>query len=78
MPAIIRPRNADGSFGQAQKFGQGLTDKEKLAKVEAENSALAETNEALALALIDLDIQREADKAEMQTALIEIIEMGGI
>lgn len=36
MPAIIRPRNADGSFGQAQKFGQGLTEQEQIEMLGAQ------------------------------------------
>lgn len=57
---------------------QAQKEREELAQKDAVIGELQATNESLMLALIDLDAQREADKAEMQTALIEIIEMGGI
>lgn len=40
MPAIIRPRNSDGSFGEPKKFGNGDTDAEKVAKLQALNKSL--------------------------------------
>lgn len=72
MPAIIRPRNADGSYGQPQKVGQGLTDKEKVEMLQA-------ANEELMYALVELDAQRVEDQRVNELALAELTEtlMGG-
>lgn len=43
MPAIIRPRNADGTFGEPAKFGKGHTTDEKVEYLATDVEVVAET-----------------------------------
>ena len=57
---------------------QAQKEREELAQKDAVIGELQATNEALMLAIAELDAQREKDRAEMELALTELAEMGGI
>lgn len=63
-----RRRLTDGRFGPIEKVGEGLTDKEKLAILEAENLDLK-------LALVEsVEIQAELN-TQTQLAVAELAEL---
>ncbi|MFS0878040.1 hypothetical protein [Solibacillus isronensis] len=69
MPAIIRPRNQDGTLGDPVKIGKGETDAEKVVRLEAENATLKAKQIATE--------QIVNDNGLMQQELIELlIDMG--
>lgn len=53
-------------------------EREELAQKDAIIADLQATNEALLLAITELDAQREQDRTEIEMALAELAEMGGI
>lgn len=57
---------------------QAQKEREELAQKDAVISDLQTTNETLLLALTELDAQREQDRTEIEMALAELAEMGGI
>lgn len=76
MPAIIRPRNADGTLGQPVKFGKGETDKEKIVRLESENL----TNMLAMTDMFETNVQLQQDNMQLMLAITDIYEMmvGGI
>lgn len=67
-----RPRLQDGSFGALEKLGNGLTAREKLALLEAENLDLK-------LALVESVVLNEELNTQTQLAIAELatIILGG-
>lgn len=63
-----RPRLADGSFGEIEKLGEGLTDKERVKALEAENLDLK-------LAVVELVEINEQLNTQTQLAIAELAEM---
>lgn len=63
-----RPRLADGSFGEIEKLGKGLTDKERVQTLEAENLDLK-------LAVAELVEINEQLNTQTQLAIAELAEM---
>lgn len=63
-----RPRLADGSFGEIEKLGDGLTDKERVKALEAENLDLK-------LAVAELVEINEQLNTQTQLAIAELAEM---
>lgn len=57
---------------------QAKKEREELAQKDAVIGELQATNESLMLAIAELDAQREKDRTEMELALTELVEMGGI
>ena len=57
---------------------QAKKEREELAQKDAVISNLQMTNESLLLALTELDAQREQDRTEIEMALAELAETGGI
>lgn len=57
---------------------QAKKEREELAKKDAVIVELQATNESLLLALTELDAQREQDRTEIEMALAELAETGGI
>ena len=57
---------------------QAQKEREELAQKDAIIADLQTTNEALLLAITELDAQREQDRTEIEMALAELAEMGGI
>lgn len=57
---------------------QAQKEREELAQKDAIIADLQTTNEALLLAITELDAQREQDRTEIEMALAELTEMGGI
>lgn len=57
---------------------QAKKEREELAQKDAVIADLQTTNETLLLALTELDAQREQDRTEIEMALAELAEMGGI
>lgn len=57
---------------------QAKKEREELAQKDAVISDLQTTNETLLLALTELDAQREQDRTEIEMALAELAETGGI
>lgn len=63
-----RPRLPDGSFGSLEKVGEGLTDKERVVALEAENLDLK-------LAVVELVELNEELNTQTQLAIAELAEM---
>lgn len=57
---------------------QAKKEREELAQKDAVIAELKGANEALMLAIVELDAQREKDRTEMELALTELAEPGGI
>lgn len=57
---------------------QAKKEREELAQKDAIIEELQATNDALVLAITELDAQREQDRTEIEIALVELTEMGGI
>lgn len=71
MPAIIRPRNADGTFGEPEKFGKGETDVEKVARLETENL----TNMLAMTDMFEVNIQLKQENTQLMLAITDLYEM---
>lgn len=79
MPAIIRPRNADGSLGEPEKFGQGETDVEKIARLEEEKMLLLSgMMEMSALAAVQQQSIEEQNSAIMELSMLVAMTTGGV
>lgn len=78
MPAIIRPRNQDGTLGDPVKFGQGETEAEKVARLEAEKALLLSSMmEMSTLAAVQQQSIEEQNSAIMELSMLVAMTTGG-
>lgn len=71
MPAIIRPRNADGTLGEPVKFGKGETDKEKIVRLEGENL----TNMLAMTDMFETNVQLQQENTQLMLAITDLYEI---
>lgn len=78
MPAIIRPRNADGTLGDPVKVGQGETEAEKVARLEFEKALLLSSMmEMSTLAAVQQQSIEEQNSAIMELSMLVAMTTGG-
>lgn len=78
MPAIIRPRNADGTYGEPEKFGRGETDAEKIDRLESEKALLLSSMmEMSTLAATQQQSIEDQNSAIMELSMLVAMTTGG-
>lgn len=71
MPAIIRLRNADGTFGDPVKVGTGETDAEKVVRLENENL----TNMLAMTDMFESNVQLQQENTQLMLAITDLYEI---